>query len=1148
MIRPRDRLERTSLASPEGESVLARLVDEVADKIEAGETIDWEHYATEWPAHVDELRRLAPTLEAMAELAPGESLPPKAEGASSARSAELQTLGDFRLLREAGRGGMGIVYEAEQISLGRRVALKVLPFAAMMDSRQLQRFKNEARTAATISHPHVVAVYAVGCERGLHYFAMQFIDGRTLAEVIGELAQARSQPTRGEQAAPYDVPQRVAPDVDTGRLCPLSTAAGQGRGYFRRVAELGIQAARALDHAHECGVVHRDIKPSNLLLDHDGKLWVADFGLASTTREGDLTLTGDLLGTLRYMSPEQMRGRPGAVDSRTDIYSLGITLYELIALRQAFPSADRQVLFEQIAEIDPPPLTRFRRDVPTDLQTIIGKAIHKDAGSRYQTAGELADDLQRFLDSKPVRARPTLPHETVAKWVRRRPAWAALIGVCVAACLVVIGLLAWHGRSLSRALADTEQLRQEGLQREAQLRTQLYSADVADAMAKIDRNDVAGAQAILGAYRQPLSGEVDPRGPEWEYIERHSTPAEPLWRAKHHASEVQAVAISPTGRHGASSDRLGVLKVWDPRSGKLLKELQLHEGEARALVFSPDGSRLYSAGQDRMIKVVDTSTWQVVRTRQFAHGRTIYSLALSEDGTRLASAARDDGGIRLWNASDLSLLQEFTPPAGSYDVAFVPGEKELISVHARHILCRWNIADGKLLETRDFGHASSFQEVAITDDGLVFASGTNSLVFCFDLAAGQPREPLPAGNSIHAMAWSSRRGTLLLAGGNGQLCRWDLGAPALSDLRMGWRQGPRGRVMAVAWLPEEQSFVAGSSDGWVGVWETASIPTDWRRNLVTGRGKAGGLAYSADGRWLATAGEAPVRIMNATTGQTRVTLSDANPAPGPLQFAHGDQSLIGLIDNTALGVWDAESGRLLRQIEPRAGTIQQFQVAPDGRTVAIPVSASVAGSAVVFFDLVTGARSRPDLPCKEPPAQFHFPIQTGPALVTFHDGVAELVDLKNPAAARVTADSVYQGAVRLSPDGKTVAFGANLGWHVHLIDATTGLHKQTISLNGKGVARDIAWSPDGRLLAISTTLGAVELWHVPTLRLLYPLNPHLSLLTHAHLVRFSADGRTLVVSQNETNSRGETVVTIFPLGTDTPPSARSFGPWRRGLD
>jgi len=271
------------------------------------------------------------------------------DGASSAIQAEAitGTLGDFRLIREVGRGGMGVVYEAEQISLGRQVALKVLPFAGTMDPRQLQRFQNEARAAACLHHTNIVPVYYVGCERGVHFYAMQLIEGSTLARVIADLS-TKAAPRlsgNGDRTVAYTPLPDGAGSPDTRPIAGLSTVSSTKDGvFFRTVAQLGIQAAEALDHAHQMGIIHRDVKPANLMVDAAGRLWVTDFGLAQVLSETRMTMTGDLVGTLRYMSPEQALAKRVVVDHRTDIYSLGLTLYELLALRPAFEGSDRQEL------------------------------------------------------------------------------------------------------------------------------------------------------------------------------------------------------------------------------------------------------------------------------------------------------------------------------------------------------------------------------------------------------------------------------------------------------------------------------------------------------------------------------------------------------------------------------------------------------------------------------------------------------------------------------------------------------------------------------------------------------------------------------------------------------------------------------------
>jgi tetratricopeptide (TPR) repeat protein len=341
---------------------------------------------------------------------------PPEGGATNAGHIEL---GGYRILREIGRGGMGIVYEAEERSLSRHVALKVLPFAAALDPRQLQRFKKEAEAAALLQHPNIVPVHAVGSEGDVHYYAMKFIEGKTLAQAIADcrlqIADLQTTPSSAKSA-----------------IGNLQSAIS--------VANLGIQAALALEQAHQAGIIHRDIKPANLLIEESGHLWVADFGLALFQHDAaGLTLTGDLVGTLRYMSPEQALGKHGIVDQRADIYSLGVTLYEMLTLQPAFSGSDRQELLRKIAFEEPCPPRRLNRAIPTALETILLKASAKEAAARYATAQEFADDLQRFVAGQPIVARRPGLLDRASRWARRhRPLVAAGVAVLVLAVVVLM--------------------------------------------------------------------------------------------------------------------------------------------------------------------------------------------------------------------------------------------------------------------------------------------------------------------------------------------------------------------------------------------------------------------------------------------------------------------------------------------------------------------------------------------------------------------------------------------------------------------------------------------------------------------------------------------------------------------------------------
>ena len=306
-------------------------------------------------------------------------------------ASAFPTIPDYEIIREVGRGGMGIVYEAQQLSLDRTVALKILPASLFHHPQAIQRFELEAKSAAKLHHSHIVPVFDVGHQEQNSFYTMQFIEGQSLDHVIDSMRTLKDQSPEKQRSSALS---------ETAKMGLSTTVAGR-KPFYRNVATLGRRVASALDYAHEHGVVHRDIKPSNLMLDPEGSVWIMDFGLAKT-EESDLTHTGDVVGTLRYMSPERFAGQ---CDRRSDIYSLGMTLYELLSQRPAFGDSNRLELIQSIKTHEPEPLRKTDKQIPRDLETIVEKAIAKDPRRRYATAGELSSDLQRFINGQPIRAR-----------------------------------------------------------------------------------------------------------------------------------------------------------------------------------------------------------------------------------------------------------------------------------------------------------------------------------------------------------------------------------------------------------------------------------------------------------------------------------------------------------------------------------------------------------------------------------------------------------------------------------------------------------------------------------------------------------------------------------------------------------------------
>lgn len=445
------------------------VVEEYTRRLLSGDDVDLDVLLAEHPEWAGTIKSLLPTMQGLADLGQVEPGPRPEEGRGGESPGEWY-FGNFRVIREVGRGGMGIVYEAEQVELKRRVALKILPLAAAMDSRALQRFQLEAQVAGWLQHPRIVPVHAVGVVDELPFYAMQLVEGGSLASLIAEL---RGLVGLAEESAPQSEAGALAVGLLSGRFAPpqresdsahhvsgpapVASRPGpsaplsiRGRSYLRTIARLGIQAAEALGYAHDQGVIHRDVKPANLLLDRQGDLWVADFGMADVQGSAELTRTGDLPGTLRYMSPEQALGRRALVDRRTDLYSLGATLHELLTLQPAVSGADHQEVLRRIAEEEPTPVRRLNPAVPVDLATIVAKLMAKDPSNRYETAWLLAEDLGRFLDGVPIVARPVGPLTRAWRWCRRKPIQAGLAGALVLALGIGIGGITWNWREAER--------------------------------------------------------------------------------------------------------------------------------------------------------------------------------------------------------------------------------------------------------------------------------------------------------------------------------------------------------------------------------------------------------------------------------------------------------------------------------------------------------------------------------------------------------------------------------------------------------------------------------------------------------------------------------------------------------------------------
>jgi serine/threonine protein kinase/tetratricopeptide (TPR) repeat protein len=526
-------------------------------------------------------------------------------------------LGDFRILREIGRGGMGIVYEALQLSLGRRVALKVLPSAATLDRRLRMRFRTEALAAAHLNHPHIVPVYAVGSDRGIPFYAMQFVEGWSLQSVIHHL-RSKKRAAPSVLLEPDGVERGPVPPDELLGLAPSATQRPPAGGFFQVVALAGVQAAEALEHAHGLGILHRDVKPANLLLDYRGGLWITDFGLARIQGDSGLTLTGDLVGTLRYMSPEQALGRHHEVDHRTDVYALGATLYELVTLQPLFHERDGQALLRAIAQDEPVPPRRIDPAIPLDLETIILKAIAKAPSARYASAQEMAEDLGRFVRDEPIRARrPSLVDRT-ARWLGRHR--SVVLAVLVSS-LTVLGLALASWRVREQRLRVEEDQRHQARRIEQAENAVQFALRALDVAAGEDGEPYAGGRTGVAddqrlrkslevfeqfERRNQLPPEVRVRVAE-AYARSGDAQAQRGLVGRAEADYTRAIAIleSVCALYPGRDDYRGALSTalnnlgnlledaarWEEAEAILRRSLQLHEALAAASPRDPEHRR-----------------------------------------------------------------------------------------------------------------------------------------------------------------------------------------------------------------------------------------------------------------------------------------------------------------------------------------------------------------------------------------------------------------------------------------------------------------------------------------------------------------------------------------------------------------------------
>jgi len=985
---------------------------------------------------------------------------------SSAESSPLGSFGEYELLEEIARGGMGVVYKARQRKLGRTVAVKMILAGPLAGKEFVQRFRTEAAAAAILQHPNIVAIHDVGVHEGHHYFSMDYVEGQSLSQLVGQQ--------------------------------PLSPA--KAARYVALIAE-------AIHYAHERGILHRDLKPSNVLIDSNDQPRITDFGLARRLDgESSLTISGQVLGSPNFMPPEQAGAKRGKVGRPSDVYALGGILYYLLTARAPFQAESLEGIITQVLNAEPVSPRLLNPSIPKDLETITLKCLDKEPSRRYQTAQELADELGRVLHHEPIRARPITQPEKLWRWCRRKPALATALGLALAALVIGLATTSWQWRRAER-LAESERQGRIAGQR------QLYVATMNLAQAAWEQNHVSRAKQLLED-----TATAPERGFEWYYWQRQMH--QELKALRGHSGPILAVAYSPDGQRIATGSADHTAKVWDAETGKELFPLKGHTAPVQSVAFSPVGQRIVTASWDKTARVWDATTGKLLHILE-GHRKEIFSVAVSTNGQRIATGSLDHTA-RIWDATTGNSLLEFTNHAhGVWAVAFSPDGQRVVSGSWDKTARVWDANSKKELAVLANQSDAVFSAAFSPDGQSIVTGGKGGTVRLWDAWSGALRQTFDGHQRPVFSVSFSPDGRRIISGSDDQTARvWDAANGKLLRIL----KGHGSRIGSVAYSPDGQRIITGGGavrvspngedvdftvgdDNAAKVWD--AIESREMNTLKANDAPVMSVDFSPDGKLIASGSlDGAARIWDLGSGRELWVHTNNAMVRSVAFFPDGRRMVTGCWDHNAT-VWEVPTGKELFPLEGHTERLFSVAVSPDGYWIAtgswdstVRLWEAASGRHVSIFR-GHGARVYP----------VAFSRDSRRIVSGGGDGVARVWDVESRMERLPLEQKQHRGpiwSVAFSHNDRRIVTGSH-GLSATVWDATTG--EEQMTLDGHTAHMHAAvFSPDDSRILTASGDHTAKLWDSTTGQELLTLRGHTESVFSAV---FSPDGQRIVTGSGD---------------------------------